>query len=99
MEALPIHGNLRYTGYLSDPNFGLVENCRQYLCLMREVIIFSVFKFFNKVVLIKLSSSESLALEQIVKARWANDFIKFILRLRGQNDPHCLYDPVNVELW
>ena len=28
VEALPTHGNFRYAGHLSGPNFGLVVNCR-----------------------------------------------------------------------
>ncbi len=62
MEALLIHGNLRYTGHLSGPNISLVENCR-HLCIMVKVIISSGYPFFNKVVLIKLNSLESFDLE------------------------------------
>ena len=54
---------------------------------MVEVIISTGYPFFYKVVLIKLSSWESFALEQFILARWNNVFIKFILGLRGQNDP------------
>ena len=41
---------------------------------MVEVIITSGYLFFNKV-LIKLSSSESFALDQIINSRWTYVFI------------------------
>ena len=60
MEALPIHDNQTYTEYLSNPKLDLEGDCR-YLCSMVEVILSSEYPFFNKVTLIKLSSSESFA--------------------------------------
>ena len=97
MEVLLIHGNFRYTNYLSGSNFVLVENCR-HLYLMVLVITSSRYPFFNKVFLINSSSSAGFGLEHIVKARWTKVFIKLILRLGGQNEPHCVYDPVNLGL-
>ena len=95
METLPIHGNLRYNGRLSNPDFGLVENCI-YLCSIVEIIICLECLFFKKVILINLGSSEIVTFEQIIKARRTYVFFKLVLRLRGQNDPHRVYDPVNV---
>ena len=97
MGALPIYGNLRYTGHVSGPNFGLVENCkRSYLMVL--VITSSGYPFFNKIFFIKSSSSTSFSLEQVIKALWTKGFIKLILRLEGQNESHLMYDPVNVGL-
>ena len=51
MEALPIQGNLRYTGHLSGPHFDLEMNCiNKYLMVI--VIISSIYPFFSNVVLI-----------------------------------------------
>ena len=91
MEALIVHGNFRYTGYLSGSDFGLVENC-WHLYLMVLVIKSSGYPFFNKVFQIK-SSSSSFVLEQIMKALWTKVFLKFILRYGGRQHPtrHQLY--------
>ena len=62
VEALPIHGNLRYTGQFSEPNFTLAENCID-LYLMVPVILSSGYPFCKRVVLMKLSSLVSFDLE------------------------------------
>ena len=64
---LPIHGNLRCTGYFSEPNLVMAEKCID-LYLLVQVILSSGYRFFKSVVLIKLSSSVSFDLEQIIKA-------------------------------
>ena len=61
------------------------------------VITFSGYPFF-KVFFIKSSSSAGFGLEQIIKAQWTKVFIKLILHLGGQNEPHRVFDQVNVGL-
>ena len=98
MEGWPIHGNLRYTGYFSGPNFGLVKNCRHLnVFVIVFVITSSRYPFFNKVFFIKSCSSTSLGLEQIIKARWTKVFIKLILRLGGQNYTYVIKGNLMLE--
>ena len=65
---------------------------------MLLAVMSSEYSFFNNMALIKFNSSVSFSLEQILKARCANAFIKLILCLRGQNNRHRVYKPVNVDL-
>ena len=95
-RGVAIHDSLRYTEHLSGLNFGLVKDCRQ-LYIIVLVITSSGYPFFNKA-FIKLSSSAIFGFEQIIKARWTRVFIRLILTLGGQNEPHRVYDPVNVGL-
>ena len=67
MEVLSIHGNFRYTGHLSGPNFGLVENCRHFIFNGVGAYIIKV-SIFQQILLNKFSSSVSFGLEQIIKA-------------------------------
>ena len=68
------------------------------LYLVMVVIISSGYPFFSNAVLMMSNSLASLDFEQIISARWTNVFIKLILRLRGQNDPYPVYEPVNLGL-
>ena len=95
IEAVPSQGSLRYTRHFSSPNFDLEESW-VHLCLMVEIITSSRYLFLNKVILMHLSLLASLDLEQIINTWWTNVFIKLILHLHGQNDPHWVYEPVNI---
>ena len=64
---------------------------------MVVLIISSGYPFLSNVVLIWSNSSVSLDLKQVISARWTNVYIKLTLCLRGQNDPHRVYEP--VERW
>ena len=56
MEALAVHGNLRYIGSLYGPNFSLAENCRHPYSIV--LVIASIFQ--QSLFFINSSSSASL---------------------------------------
>ena len=53
------------------------------------------YPFFNKVFFMNSGSTANFGLAQVIKARWTKVFIKFILRLERQKEPHLVYDEVN----
>ena len=60
---------------------------------MMLVITSLRYPFFNKVFFIKPSSPASFGLEKIIKV-----FVELILYFEGKNEPHHMYDAVNVGL-